>query len=72
MALAKKLEVEVEPLNRSESELLLHINGKSILPSEWANSEVNKLSETEKNILPSQLMSSYITANNPRKKTWTK
>ena len=35
------------------------------LPSEWANSEVNKLSETEKNILPSQLMSSYITANNP-------
>ena len=67
LALAQKLEVEVEPLPGFDRELLLHINGKSILPSQWTNSEANKLSEAEKNILPSRLMSSYINPNNPLK-----
>lgn len=65
LALADKLELEVEPIRGIDRELLLHINGKSILPSQWANSEANKLSETEKNIIPSRLMSNYIRPNNP-------
>ncbi len=65
LALANKLEVEVEPLGGFERELLLHINGESLLPSQWANSEANQLSEAEKNIIPPRLMSSYITDNNP-------
>ena len=69
LALANKLEVEVEPLSGFERELLLHINGESILASEWANSEVNKLSEAEKKIIPPRLMSSYISPNNPLEDT---
>ncbi|NES81576.1 MAG: NAD(P)-binding protein [Moorea sp. SIO2B7] len=65
LALANKLELELEPVSRFNRELLLHINGQSILPSQWANSEANQLSEAEKNIIPPRLMSHYIRPNNP-------
>ena len=67
LALANKLELEVEPFSIFDKELLLHINGESLLPSQWANSEANKLSEAEKKTIPPRLMSSYITPNNPLK-----
>ena len=65
LALANKLELEVEPFSIFDRELLLHINGESILPSQWANSKANKLSEAEKKIIPPRLMSNYISPNNP-------
>ena len=65
LRLTQKLGVPVETSGGFDRELLLHVNGQSVLPQNWASSPANKLAEKEKNLIPPLLLSHYLSKNNP-------
>ena len=74
LALTERLQVPVEDRKRFKSKRFFYINGKSILTQNWANSEANNLSPSERNILPSRLLRHYLRSDNPLEDAtaWTK
>ncbi|MBW4633999.1 MAG: FAD-dependent oxidoreductase [Iphinoe sp. HA4291-MV1] len=65
LALAELLQVPTEPINSSEQGTLLYVRGQPVLPSDWAVSPANLLAATERNTLPPQLLTSYLSPDNP-------
>ncbi len=55
------------PERQFREKRLLYIDGKFLSPEQWASSDVNQLSEEEKNILPPRLITHYLRSNNPLK-----
>lgn len=60
-----KIPLELQP--KPSKEVLLHVNGQSVLPKQWASSQANRLAKSEKQILPPALMTHYLRPHNPLK-----
>ncbi len=73
LTLAEQLQVPVEPKSL-DKELLLYVRGQSVLTQDWAASAANHLAQTERNLIPPQLLTYYLNQNNPLSdaKAWTK
>ncbi|OUL23033.1 hypothetical protein BV378_24460 [Nostoc sp. RF31YmG] len=65
LALAKSLQVATEKRSAPNRELLLYVREQPVLPSDWAASTANLLAATERNTLPPQLLTSYLSQDNP-------
>ena len=74
LALAQQLEVPVEPARGFDKEQLLYVRGQCVLPLDWPESSANQLAETERSLLPPQLLTHYLRQNNPLEDAiaWTK
>jgi monoamine oxidase len=64
----------VEPARGFDKELLLYVRGQSVLAPNWSESAANQLAETERSLLPPQLLTHYLRQNNPLEDAiaWTK
>ncbi len=60
-----KVPLEIQP--KRSPEVLLHVNGQSVLSQQWASSKANYLAKSEKQILPPALMKHYLRPHNPLK-----
>lgn len=60
-----KIPLELQP--KPSPQVLLHVNGQSVLPKQWASSQANRLAKSEKQILPPALMTHYLRPRNPLK-----
>ena len=67
LRLADRYNIPLEPQPKPSPEVLLHVNGQSVLPKQWASSQVNRLAKSEKQILPPALMTHYLRPYNPLK-----
>ena len=65
LALTKRLDLSVTTGPGLDKEMLLVVNGQSVLSKDWARSAANQLAQTEKNLLPLQLLTHYLRPNNP-------
>lgn len=74
ITLAKRLQVPVEPKSALDKELLLYVRGQSVKKQDWAASAANWLAQSERNLIPPQLLSHYLRQNNPLEDAtaWTK
>ncbi|GAA6618933.1 flavin monoamine oxidase family protein [Scytonema sp. NUACC26] len=74
LTLSKNLQVPTEQISVSNRELLLYIREQPVLSSDWAGSTANLLAATERNTLPPQLLTSYLSPDNPLpdETAWTK
>lgn len=62
---AQRLKVPVEPARSFGKELLLRVREQSVLPSDWSKSTANWLAAAERHTLPPQLLTSYLSPDNP-------
>ncbi|MEQ9484425.1 flavin monoamine oxidase family protein [Coleofasciculus sp. F4-SAH-05] len=71
--LANRLNAPLKPRPQRERQLLLHVNGQSVLASDWESSPANRLAESEKTIIPPALLTHYLRPNNPleQNQDWT-
>lgn len=65
LAARYKIPLELQP--KPSKEVLLYVNGQSVLPKQWASSQANRLVKSEKQILPPALMTHYLRPHNPLK-----
>ncbi|MBD2309678.1 FAD-dependent oxidoreductase [Chroococcidiopsis sp. FACHB-1243] len=65
LALAENLQVSTQPTINSGQGTLLYVRGQPVLPPNWAASPANLLAVAEGNTLPPQLLSSYLSPDNP-------
>ena len=74
ITLAEQLQVPNEPKSPLGKEQLLYVRGQSVLTSDWTASAANQLAQTERNLLPPQLLTHYLNQNNPLEDAtaWTK
>lgn len=74
LTLAKQLQVPVEAKTSLDKELLLYVRGQSVLTKDWAASAANQLAESERSVIPPQLLTYYLNQNNPLSdaEAWTK
>ena len=72
--LTESLQVPIEQISPPNRELLLYVREQPIVSSDWAASKANLLTATERNTLPPQLLTSYLSPDNPlaNKTAWTK
>jgi monoamine oxidase len=64
LALAESLQVPTEPITPNQ-ELLLSVRDQLVLPLNWATSPANVLAEAERSTIPPQLLTSYLSPDNP-------
>ena len=72
--LAASLQVATQQASPPSPGLLLYVRSQAVLSSDWAASTANLLAQTERNTLPSQLLKSYLSPDNPLpdNTAWTK
>jgi monoamine oxidase len=65
LALTKSLQVPTEQISPPKGELLLYVREQPVVSSDWAASTANLLAATERHRLPPQLLTSYLSPDNP-------
>lgn len=65
LSLAESLQVPTEQRSAPNQERLLYVREQPVLPSDWAASTANLLAAAERNTPPPQLLTSYLSPDNP-------